>query len=57
MEVLIENVIFRKILEQFCRLLGIINQFIPKNEKKILFFNSKSVFLNNYSLYKFYIQK
>ncbi len=56
MEVLIENVIFRKILEQFCRLLGIINQFIPKNEKKILFFNSKSVFLNNYSLYKFLIK-
>ena len=57
MSKLIEITFFRKILELFCFILGIINQIIPKNDKRILFFNSKTDYFNNYALYKYVLDK
>lgn len=46
----------RKLLERICRILGYINPLIPKNEKKILIFNSKPDYMNNYAIYKYLVE-
>ena len=46
----------RKAIQLLCVLLGIVNKIIPKSKKTILIFDSKEVYLNNYSMYKYLIE-
>ena len=50
------NIVCRKFVESICRIIGIINPMIPKNSKKILIFNSKPDYMNNYAIYKYLIE-
>lgn len=45
----------RKFIEIFSVFLGLINRIIPKKKNRILIFNSKEVYLNNYALFKYMI--
>lgn len=50
------NNLNRKSLEKICRIFGFFNEFIPKEEKKILIYNSTPSYQNNYAMYNYLIQ-
>lgn len=56
MENLIKKSFIRKILELICILIGFANQIIPKRKNCILFFETKTDYLNNYSLFKYMLE-
>ena len=52
---IVNNNVSRKILELVCRMASIINPLIPKNENRILFYESSPGYMNNYTLMKFMV--
>lgn len=49
--------IIRDVIEKMTVVLSVINKVIPKSKKKILIFDSKEVYLNNYAIYQYLIEK
>lgn|SRR5699024_5693453 len=53
---LLRSDFIRKVIEIICAILGLVNKYIPKNKNRILFFDSKEVYLNNYAMYRYMIE-
>lgn len=57
MYAILNKVWIRKILELMCKILGVLNKILPKFKNRVLFFDSKEVYLNNYTLFQYMIDK
>jgi len=47
---------YRKVIQALCVFLGVFNKIVPKSKNKILIFDSKEVYLNNYAMYRYLIE-
>lgn len=52
---IINNNITRKLIEEGCRIASVVNPIIPKNKKRVLFYESTPGYMNNYSLMKYMV--
>lgn len=53
---LLKGTFIRKVLNILCYFFSFFNKFIPKNKNQYLFFNSKEVYINNYSYIKYLVE-